>query len=82
MCWFLGFGCVNLCFVLVCGFIRFCIILYWRWYMWQFLEWKMSLPVCMFWFVCWLISVVIASFSSWIPAVLAGGPAYASHDLK
>jgi len=72
---FVFFGCVNVCLVLFFGFIRSSIILNWRWYMWQFLEWKMSLPVFMFRFPRWLISFVIASFSSWIPAMLAGSPA-------
>jgi len=66
---------VNLCAFLFLGLSKSSISLNCLWYMWQFFEWKMSLPVCMFRFPCWLISFVIASFSICMPAMLAGSPA-------
>jgi len=66
---------VNLCLFLFLGLSKSSISLNCLWYMWQFLEWKMSLPVCMFRFPFWLSSFVMASFSICMPAMFAGSPA-------
>jgi hypothetical protein len=53
-----------------------------RSYMWQFFEWKISLPVSNDRFPLVFISDTRASLKICRPAMLAGKPAYASHDLK